>query len=122
MALQTENLVMIGLGTLGILRRIHCSHRLSMEFICVGPLNRNLVSPGTGFIFFAVPTRRWTIFVSVGQRERSSRSMAVQPPGHSSWPVSSDQNLLLTDDFLPTGAKEFDLQNRRNMRFSIAAD
>jgi hypothetical protein len=33
--------------------------------------------------------------------------------------VSSDQNLLLTDDFPPAGQKEFDLRSRRYLRFTL---
>src|SRR5260370_21695450 len=33
--------------------------------------------------------------------------------------ISSDRNLLLTDDFPPSGVVEFDLDNRNSTRFTL---
>jgi len=120
MALQTDNLVMAGLGVLGdvppnavqppLVDGIH----LRWSFLA------ELGFPWYGFFLFRRP-------------HRPSRPLCLGqilpkiPTG--TWPsrllntpfgqVSSDQNLVFTDDFPAAGSAEFDLRARKYLRFTL---
>lgn len=122
MALQTENLVMIGLGTLGDTPPNSLQPPLADGIHLRWAFKRELGLPWYGFYLYRRPHRkrdplcqRWsTETLSVGRWPSSSMHT---PHGD----LTSDQNLVLTDDFSPPGLKEFDLQGRSYLRFAIAA-
>src|SRR2546425_8617408 len=107
MALQTENLLMIGLGTLGDTPPNSLQPPLVDGIHLRWAFKRELGFPWYGFYLFRRPHRKvdhlclsWlTEELSVGPWQSGSTNT---PNGE----VSSDQKLILTDDFSPTGSKE----------------
>lgn len=121
MALQTQNLVMTGLGILGDSPPNAVQPPLVDGIHLRWAFKRELGFPWFGFYLF----RRF-------HREGDPRcfSAATDDLQKGPWPssvldipgygrLSSDQNLNFTDDFDPPGPIEFDLDERDTLRFSF---
>lgn len=126
MALQTQNLVMIGLGVQDDCPpTIPCrvQPKLVDGIHLRWAFTRERGFPWYGYYLF----RRRHL---EGKPLCLSQVMSNLPVG--SWPrttvsspgfgqISSNSNLLLTDDFPPAGSVEFDLEGRQSLRFAAPA-
>lgn len=120
MALQTNNLVMVGLGVLGdtppdaVQPKLVDGIHLRWSFL------RELGFPWYGFFLFRRPHRP-------GKPVCLGDVLAKMKPG--AWPganfntpygqFSSDTNLAFTDDFPVAGSSELDLRARKYLRFTL---
>lgn len=123
MALQTQDLVMVGLGVQGDRPLNRLQPPLVDGIHLRWSLKRQLGFPRYGFYLF----RRVRLFGDPVCLSRETRNFSVAsrldvqlntPVGR----VSSDTNLRLTDDFPPTpagGQVEFDLDGRQYLRFAL---
>ena len=114
MALQTSNLVMVGLGSANDAPPNSEQPPLLDGMHLRWAFKRELGFPWHGFYLFRRAHDH-------GAPSWLSQHTGSLPPGP--WPgnsldtplgrVVSDQNLVLTEDFLPRGSVEFDLANRK---------
>lgn len=120
MALQTQRLVMAGLGSRGDNPPNAIQPPLRDGVHLRWAMTRELGFPWHGFFLFRRIHRRPELTCI-------SRGTASLEPGL--WPstalsvaygeFSSDRPLVLTDDFIATGAVEFDLRDRGYLRFTL---
>lgn len=114
---------MLGLGTQGDTTPDDLQPPLIDGIHLRWSFKRNLGFPWYGFYLFRRPHRR------SGERSCISNHFSnlqrgPYPGSQISFPVgqiSSDQLLLLTDSFPPSGQVEFDLERRRSLRFSFSS-
>jgi hypothetical protein len=123
MSLQTQKLVMVGLGVEG---DVPPNSPNSIQPPLVNGIHLRWAFepesgfPWYGFYLFRRPSRQ-------GERTCISSSLRELKPGR--WTssefssqagiISSDQNLVLTDDFPPSGQVEFDLDGRSYLSFNL---
>ena len=122
MALQTQRLVMVGLGSRGDAPPDALQPPLRDGVHLRWAMARELGFPWHGFFLFRREHRR-------AELTCMGRGTAHLEPGP--WPsntlsiafgeFSSDRPLLLTDDFALAGIIEFDLRDRRYLRFTLGA-
>lgn len=116
--LQTRNLVMTGLGILQDLPPNTLQPPLADGIHLRWAYNGGF--PWYGFYLYSRPHERGVpICLSSLIPRRGPGLMTETQLGTSYGTIISDVNLLLTDDFTPQGALEFDLSGRRNLRFSL---
>lgn len=124
MALQTPNLVMVGLGNLNdtppnsiqpsLVDGIHLRWAFKPEF----------GFPWYGFYLFRRPHQESTprclskMIRNMTAELRLSAELDIRTFGR----MSSDNNLALTDDFPPGGLVEFDLDGRRYIRIALSPE
>jgi len=122
MPLQTENLVMMGLGTLGDIPPNSLQPPLVDGIHLRWAFKRELGFPWNGFYLFRRPHK--SVDNLCIARTTEQISLGPWPSNRMNTPhgdLSSDHNLFLSDDFSSAARKEFDLQNRRYLRFAITA-
>lgn len=124
MALQTQNLVLLAMGVSQdrppnaiqppLVQGVHLRWSFPPE----------LGFPWYGFYLFRRPHRPGTpLFLSsvLGNLHNGplpTKTLPLPPYGQ----ISSDEFLMLTDDFRPSGVMEFDLDGRTSTRFTFATD
>lgn len=122
MPLQTENLVMVGLGIKDDAApnpqpKLPGGVHLRWSF------EQELGFPWYGFYLFRRPTQIANpICLSAAtdsfQKGKWPDKVLNTVNGH----LRSDANLVLTDDFFPSGRVEFDLENRGHLRFELPSN
>src|SRR5713101_7878340 len=121
MPLQTQNLVMVGLGITGDTPPNPLQPLLVDGIHLRWAFARDLGFPWYGFYLFRRLHRQGnplclsqvTTNLPIGPRPTNTLDT---PYGQ----VSSDRNLVLADNFPPGGAVEFDLDKRRYLRFTLS--
>lgn len=125
MPLQTQDLVMIALGVLGDRPPNNEQPRLVDGIHLRWAFKREKGFPRYGYYLFrrvhqpnATEYRLSDALKPLQPGGLSQRLLAVSF-GLVSGQVSSDQDLMLTDDFLPTDLVELDLSHRHHLRFDL---
>lgn len=120
MGLQTQNLVMVGLGILEDAPPNQLQPPLVDGIHLRWAFKRELGFPWFGFHLFRRLHRNgdplWLSHATSGLTTGPWPGDKLSIPPRQ---ISSDQNLLLTDDFPPGGAVEFDLDGRGYLRFTL---
>lgn len=122
MALQTQNLVMVGLGMVDDAPPTPLQPPLVNGVHLRWAFKRELGFPWNGFYLFRRPSQR-------GDPICASRSLGALKPGPlpvatlntSFGQFSSDRSLTLTDDFPSSGLVEIDLSSLSYLRFTLPA-
>jgi hypothetical protein len=122
MPLQTQNLVMIGLGVQGDSPPNSVQPPLVDGVHLRWAFKRDLGFPWYGFYLFRRPHQPGKLVCL----SPTLQGLAAGPTGssHLTTPVgeiSSDQNLVLSNNFPPSGAPELDLAGRRYLRLTLPA-
>lgn len=120
MPLQTQEVVLIGLGLEGDAPPNAMQPPLSRGVHLRWAFRRDRGFPWFGFYLFRRPSRGGDpicLLSSLGQRKpQRLPDLTLNFPAGD---VESDAPLILTDDFPPSGFVEFDLENRRYLRFHL---
>jgi hypothetical protein len=123
MALQTGNLVMVGLG----IQNDTPPNAIQPPLVDGNHLRWAFTSalgfPWYGFYLFRRPHRDGTpLYLSSVTGSLTKGPLPGKTLDTTYGQMSSDQNLILTDDFPPSGTVEFDLDRRTYLRFTLAAE
>jgi hypothetical protein len=121
MPLQTQNLVMVGLGIKGDTPPNPLQPPLADGIHLRWAFTRDLGFPWYGFYLFRRPHREGNPLclsqvitnLSVGSRPTNTLDTSYGQ-------IRSDKKLILTDKFPPSGTVEFDLDKRRYLRFTLS--
>lgn len=123
MPLQTPRLVMVGLGSRGDVPPDAIQPKLLDGVHLRWAFPRELGFPWYGFYLFRRDHRRSEMWCISGMiRELKPGSWLSQTLALPQGTFSSDRDLVLTDDFPPSPIVEFDLQERRFLRFTLRPD
>jgi hypothetical protein len=116
--LQTRNLVMTGLGILQDLPPNTLQPPLADGIHLRWAYKSGC--PWYSFYLYSRPHERGNPICLTSLIPRRGPGFITETQLETSYgTISSDVNLLLTDDFSPQGTLEFDLSGRRNLRFSL---
>jgi hypothetical protein len=121
MALQTNNLVMIGLGVLGDAQPDPELPKLVEGIHLRWSFKRELGFPWHGFYLFRRThrTSRPACFKRFFWNLPAGNCQTPLPTGYGL--ISSDTNIFLTEDFPDAGERELDLRGRKYLRFTLKA-
>src|SRR5947209_4648214 len=119
MTLQTQDLVMVGLGVKDDVPPNQYQPILRNGVHLRWLFNKNLGFPWYGFTLFRRIHNRGGDICVTGGGTQISTGVAGQ-----TWPApegtfSSDRPISFADDFPPAGVYEFDLANRSYLRFTL---
>lgn len=118
MPLQTENLVMVGLGSSGNEPPSLLQPRLADGIHLRWAFKQELGFPWHGFYLYRRLHRQVSPSVGTDTRDLSLGLRSSNTLNLSFGQITSDENIRLTDDFPAPGFAEFDLANRRFLRFT----
>jgi hypothetical protein len=120
-ALQSENLVMVGLGVLNDQPPNTVQPTLPDGVLLRWSFKKEAGFPWYGYYLFRRVAQRLTpVCLSTQIKQFPALADPKQLPT-SLGTFSSDQNLAFTDDFAPSGQQEIDLRNRTRLRFTAPA-
>ncbi len=119
MALQTQNLVMVGLGILGDSPPNNMQPPLVDGIHLRWAFKQELGLPWYGYYLFRRLHRKGKpLCLSSVTTGLSAGPFSDKTLNTTYGEIKSNENLFLTDDFPPGGAVEFDLENRRYLSFT----